>query len=375
MMSRSILHSLLVLPLLSLASGYGQNLYLAPPASAPAIARMETRGEREGPDHDMYKKGYDMVLDEKWDAARKQFADLLAKYPKSTYAEDARYWSAYALMHTDLNKALMTYTEFVDKYPRSSYYDDAVADLQNIKVQIELARANGTLDSLQRNSRIIVPSTGFAPKIYGVESRMRTLDRRMRWMDRHLGRMMMYPTGPVSVLSLTNGTKLDEKTRLKLDALRALGENTNDEKAFATLKGVAMDPKQPVILRKEALDLLSEFKNQDVDAIYLDLVRKDTSQEIQVIAIENIGQSKQNKEKALQYLEQLYGSLPAHHEEQRAAALYRIADIGNDQAVDFLAKVAKTDSDYDLRSDAVYYLGNIGGDRARTVLYDILKAD
>jgi HEAT repeat protein len=169
--------------------------------------------------------------------------------------------------------------------------------------------------------------------------------------------------------------KLDEKTRLKLDAIEALGENTDDEKAYTALKDLALDTKQPLLLRKQALNQLSEFKNHDVDAIYLDLVKKDTSEEIQIIAIENIGQSGQDKVKTVQFLEQLYSTLPAGHGDQKATALYRIADVGNDQAVDFLTRVAKNDADYDLRSDAVYYLGNIGGDKARAVLYDILKGE
>jgi hypothetical protein len=374
-MNRTLLGSLLSLPLLVAPNGYGQYPDGASPASAPIVAWMEAPGEKEGPDHDLYKKGYDMVLDEKWEAARKQFAELLAKYPKSSYAEDARYWSAYALMHTDLSKAMVTYTEFVNKYPKSSYYDDAVADLQNIKVQMELAHVNGTLDSLQRHSEIIVPTPWIAPKIYGLNTRMRMLDRKIRWMNNRIGREMVYSAGPASIVNFADESKLDEKTRLKLDALRALGENTDDEKAYSALKGIALDTKQPLVLRKEALCLLPEFKNQDVDAVYLDLVRKDTSQDIQVIAIDNIGRSKQDKQKALQYLEQLYTSLPPHDQKQRASALYRIADIGNDQAVDFLARVARKDSDYDLRSDAVYYLGNIGGDSARTVLYEILKGE
>ena len=52
---------------------------------------------------------------------------------------------------------------------------------------------------------------------------------------------------------------------------------------------------------------------------------------------------------------------------------YSIADIGNEQAIDFLGKVARTSDDYDLRREAVYYLGSIGGEKARAVLYEILK--
>ncbi len=190
-------------------------------------------------------------------------------------------------------------------------------------------------------------------------------------MKMRIGQPLAYTVGPF----WEDESKLDEKTRLKLDALQALGENTEDEKAFTTLRDVALDTRQALVLRSQALNLLSEFKGHDVDAIYLDLVRKDTSNEIQTLAIANIGQSSQDKNKTVETLEQLYKSLPASKEDQRSEALYRIADVGNDRAVDFLTKVARSDSNYDLRSDAVYYLGNIGGDKARTVLYDILKGE
>ena len=48
--------------------------------------------------------------------------------------------------------------------------------------------------------------------------------------------------------------------------------------------------------------------------------------------------------------------------------------MGNDKAVDFLKNVAMSDEDFDLRRDAVYYLGNIGGEKARSALYEILKS-
>ncbi len=371
-MNRTILGMFLSLLLLSTASGYGQALALESAAPAASVVWIDEPGDQEGPDHGVYKKGYDLVLDEKWDAARKQFAELLEKYPKSDYADDARYWSAYALMHTDLKKALTTYREFTNKYPKSSYYDDAVADMANIEAQLEIATAVRAARGNKTSGYVgVTPVPPIAPQIYTIESKMHHLNQSMRRMNRRLSSGYGYTPVPVMI----EENKLDEKTRLKLDALQAIGENTEDEKGFATLKQVAQDVKQPLVLRKEALGLLSQFKNQDVDALYLDLIRKDTSAEIQVIAIENIGESGQDKNKTVQTLEQLYTSLPAHHEDQRAAALYRIADIGNEQAVDFLSKVAKTDSDYDLRSDAVYYLGNIGGEKARAVLYDILKGE
>ena len=79
-----------------------------------------------------------------------------------------------------------------------------------------------------------------------------------------------------------------------------------------------------------------------------------------------------DKSKSVETLGSLYNGVPQSHENQRSMILYEIADIGNDQAVDFLSDVARRDSSYDLRSEAVYYLGNIGGEKARAVLYDVL---
>jgi tetratricopeptide (TPR) repeat protein len=373
-MNRTILGTFLIFSIFSAAAGFGQTATVESVAPVASATLIERPGDQEGPDHAIYKKGYDLVLDEKWDAARKQFAELLGKYPKSNYVDDARYWSAYALMHTDLKKALTTYKEFVNQYPKSTYYDDAVADIANIQAQLEIATAvNSAVGHKTGSWGGVTPVPTVAPQIYTIDSKMRHLNRSMRLMNRRFSSGFAYSPVPVPVMIEEN--KLDEKTRLKLDALQAIGENTEDEKGFATLKQVALDVKQPLVLRKEALRQLSQFKNQDVDALYMDLVRKDTSAEIQVIAIENIGESGQDKNKTVQTLEELYSSLPAHREDQRAAALYRVADIGNDRAVDFLTKVAKTDSSYDLRSDAVYYLGNIGGEKARAVLYDILKGE
>ncbi|MBI3586796.1 MAG: HEAT repeat domain-containing protein [Ignavibacteriales bacterium] len=66
--------------------------------------------------------------------------------------------------------------------------------------------------------------------------------------------------------------------------------------------------------------------------------------------------------------------MPKERTRSLESVIYAVASIGNDQAVDFLGKVAKTSENYDIRRRAVYYLGNIGGDKARAVLLEILKA-
>ena len=83
---------------------------------------------------------------------------------------------------------------------------------------------------------------------------------------------------------------LDPDTRLKIEALYAIGESDNDKEAFATLKAVALDRGKHVALRSVALDALSEYKTFDVLPIYLEIARTDTSKRLQEDAITFIGE-------------------------------------------------------------------------------------
>jgi HEAT repeat protein len=70
----------------------------------------------------------------------------------------------------------------------------------------------------------------------------------------------------------------------------------------------------------------------------------------------------------------IFNATPKQKDKQLETVLYVIADVGNDKAVDFLVKVATTHDNDDLGSDAVYYLGNIGNEKSRAALLQILKA-
>ena len=69
----------------------------------------------------------------------------------------------------------------------------------------------------------------------------------------------------------------------------------------------------------------------------------------------------------------LFNAIPKDRTEQVQTIFYSIAEVGNDKAVDFLTTIGLGYDDYELRRDAVYYLGNIGGERARAALYEILR--
>ncbi len=356
---------------------------IAVPASAEkADLPPPAAGDQDDPAYQIYKAGYTLVLDGKWDAARKKFDEVMKKYPKSEYVDEARYWTAYALKHTDKKKAIEAYTVFIKDYPDSKYYDDAVADLGQLDPSVVVTSPSskgGTEVHIGPGQRGVVTSEGMvvgtAPR-GSLNTSMRKLERSLARISRSHWQVRPSVGVPVPLYKMTpeSDENIDPETRLKMDALYALGEAHEDSTSYRALRDVVLDKSQPRELRDAAMDALSNFKKYDVLSVYLDVAKKDTSEEMQNAAIDYIGQITENKGRAVETLTELFRAIPQHRTEQRETVLSSIAEIGNDRAVDFLAGIAKSDADYELRSQAVYYLGSIGGEKARAALYDILRA-
>lgn len=379
--------STLILASLLLAGGGG-----GPRAAVPRPL-MEMPDPPEGKDDpalSMYKAGYELVLAEKWGEARKKLEEMVKKYPESEYADDAQYWSAYALMHTDRKKAEVEYKEFIKKYPKSNYRDDAIADLNQLTTTITITAPEGTTAHAWSTTEGEGGGNGYGYGYsYGrdAERALRDAERKLRNISgtrlaRALRNMPLTAGAPMAIapmpaMPLMHGwsdEKLDPETELKVEALYAIGSSKPDEKGFKTLKGVALDFSAARPLREAALDALSGFKNYDLVPIYTEIARRDTSAAMRELAIDFITTSVRDKNKSVGILIELYNASPNAPVEQRRSLFYFIADVGNDKAVDFLANVAKTEKDFALRKEAVAYLGNIGSDRARAALYDILGA-
>lgn len=336
------------------------------------------------PGYKTYKEGYNLILDEEWKSARKKFSELIGKYPKSDYVDDAAYWSAYAEKNIDRKKAIAEYKTFISKYPKSAYFDDAVADLSQLSGKHSI-----TLPYIYNysNDSNAVSSGSGSGKGYSyswstnMDAAMRRLQRQMAHVPHaihipnvHIPAMPNVAIAPrVYRFYGENDEKLDDNTRLKMDALSALGDTREDSTSFRTLRDVAVDTKQPRELRMTALDALSNFKKFDVLPVFIEVAKNDTDSEIQNSAIDVISNLSGQKNRSVDALIDLFNTLPKSRKDQRETIFYTIADIGNDKAVDFLAQVAKSSDNYELRSQAIYYLGNIGGEKARAALYDILR--
>jgi tetratricopeptide (TPR) repeat protein len=380
---------------------------------------------KRDPAYKIYKEGYDLVLDERWEEARKKLREVAKTYPKSEYVDDAEYWSAYALMHIDKKKAAESYERFIQRFPKSQYYDDAVADLSDLKGGAFVratSSASGPSVATSSSSRMYTTdstgahwtvfthpadgspseSMGPTPKTgrgvpkpgswngktlfgyrfkYGTAPAARQLSQALRLQSRTLNAIRLPRTlvgTPVPMPEMAPGWNdrdddLDQETRLKMEALEELGSGKQDSTAFRALRDIVLDRSQNPRLRMAAMEGLVDFKKYDVLPVFLEAAKKDTSQEIQNAAIDNIGMLTNDKNRSVETLIELFDVIPRSRNDQRENVFYSIAEVGNERAVDFLAKVARTHENYDLRREAVYYLGSIGSDHARAALYEILQ--
>lgn len=358
---------------------------------------------QDDPAYARYKEGYNAILNENWSEARKKLAAVIDAYPKSDYRDDAEYWHAYALMHTDRKKAIEAYGTFVKSFPKSTYYDDAVSDLEAMNSGVTVISTGSgktnlyvgddgyaysfTTDSAGGVKSLMTPAPARASA-----SQLRALSRDLQRVGRTLPRMRgmavsptppAAPSAPLAPMpyaftgtlagSLFGEEKLDPETQLKLDALYAIGDTKQDDKSYQALKNVALDFTQPERLRYAALDVVSGYEKFDVLSIYTEIARKDTNQEMQSYAVDYISNNAKDKNKSVLTLIDLFNATPKSRVEQKQRIFFAIAEVGNDRAVDFLSTVARTNENYDLRREAVFYLGTMGSEKARSALYDILQ--
>ena len=446
-------------------------------------------GDQDDPGYATYKAAYKLILEEKWEDARKKFSEVLSKYAKSKYVDDAEYWIAYSWKYSDQRKAIEAYKKFLKQYPASNYYDDAAGDLNRLENPEAAAIAGSAetfvatrrnLESLARGAeaigraagRISGKFAGSAPrppsrstddpeirmKMEALQAIVRSgrdektfelvketaLDKQQSrelretafWLlrefkgknvtdvylqiikedaDKRLKQTAPHflgqseRNGDDSTANLIKQIALDQKQdreireaalhslremkrgdaldfylqvaktdadeRIRSTALYYIGEvgKKDPEKVFKIYKEFLLDQQQPRSLRESAMHSVTQSKHDETLNLLLQVARSDPDERIQSTAIYWIGQYGKNKSKSMETLVSLFDSLPSDRPRSLESILYAVASLGTDSAVDFLARVAKTHQNYDLRRNAVYYIGNIGGEKARAALYDILK--
>lgn len=163
--------------------------------------------------------------------------------------------------------------------------------------------------------------------------------------------------------------------KLRLSAIYAMSryQEKPPPEVEQTLRAIVSNPREDSEVRLAALYALRTSGGAGLTDYYKSLALNDEDEQIRQASLHILIQSSNDKASMLSTLIDLFEKAPEGDRSLRETALYGIGSVGNDQAVAYLATVAKTHPDYELRRRAVYYLGSIGGEKAKTALLEILK--
>jgi hypothetical protein len=352
----------------------------APAAAASPFMVVSFTLEPDDPAYTLYREGYGAVLGEQWKAARKSFAELQRRYPGSQYADDAAYWTAYSWKEQDPARAATLYRKLLRDFPQSPYLDDAVADLRMLEVGQELARIQEFRAAPVPGQEIRI---GFSQELGRLREDLARLRESQGEIEEH--RLMLFGHGDTIIIRSVPPQRiritpqpLDPQARMRLQAMQELAQSGGTNDAPRALKAMVLDPRQPPQLRLSAVYSLGSLRQPEARSALLEIARTDAAPDFQRSAIEVFAQSAPERGKAVEELIALFRQFSGTgnaRDPRLGTTLYAIASIGDARATDFLAEVARTNPDNDIRNSAVMYLGSMGTERARAALIQLLREE
>jgi len=351
-------------------------------AAASPMAAFTPPPEPDDPAYDLYREGYAFVLSEQWDKARAKFAELRKRFPSSAYLDDAAYWTAVSWRRIDREKAAKLYRALLREFPQSPYMDDAVADLRLLEVEAELARTTEQDQLLKEQQEIRV---GLSRELEYLQQDLQRLQEaqhikfRNRWKVIGDGDTLVIRTVPPKPpRAIHSPAGLDKEIRTRVEALQMLSIEVHNKQAREALREIALDVEQPVEVRLTAVHELGNVADAKTADMLLEVARADSNVNIQRAAIQVFAQSVANKKRAVNKLIDLFKRLDVSEtarDPRLATTLYSIASIGDERATGFLEDIARSHRDESMRSAAVFYLGTIGTEPARTALIRLMRGE
>jgi hypothetical protein len=350
------------------------------PAAASPFAFVSFAPEPDDPAYALYREGYGAVLGEQWQSARKTFAELQRRYPGCQYADDAAYWTAYSWKEQDPPKAATLYRKLLRDHPQSPYLDDAVADLRLLEVGQELARIQEfrTAPAPRHEIRI-----GISRELGRLREDLMRLRETQGEMEEH--RLMVFGHGDTIIIrsippqrTRSAQQPLDPQVRMRLQAMQEIAQSGGKADAPRVLREVIVDPRQPPQLRLSAVYSLGSLRQPEARAALLEIARTDAAPDFQRSAIEVYAQTAPERGKAVEELIALFRQFSGTgntRDPRLGTTLYAIASLGDARATDFIADVARTHPDDEIRNSAVMYLGTMGTERSRAALIQLLREE
>ena len=266
------------------------------------------------PADSLYRKAREALNNSEYRKAADLFAQIVTRYPKSTYAADALYWRAFSLYsigrETDLRDALSALDTQRARFPDAATRGES----NTLAVRIRGALAKGGDASAAAAVSSVATRPSACPK----------------------------------------GSDREDDGDMRMAAMNALLQ-MDSEQALPILKEVVQRRDAcSVALRRKAMFLLSQKSTPQAEELLIDAVKGDPDRGVREQAVFWLGQV--NTERATSTLEQLATS--AADTDIREKAIFALEQQNSPRAAALIRRLAEAnDAPASVRERAIFSLG------------------
>ena len=359
--------------------------------------------------------GRDLIEDEKWEQAEKQFRHLLRDYPQHNQADAAIYWLAFTQKkQRKYPEAEQLLLKLVSNYPKSSWASDAKA------LRLEIAPALGNVAYVQQVVNETQPAA--APRssspvrttATSSQGQAPTAPRPATSISSVGGFDAVAPLAIISGQGLgeayavtfpgqaNSNSGMNEQDEIKAIALQSLMQS-NPERALPYISEMLKnDSKASKGLKECAIRLLGQYRGPSATTLLLDLARNQTDVKLRRSAIYSLGSVEDDKVFDLllelatksddpEVAKSALRALATHRNQKakdsiwtlasgarspliRRDAIYYLGERRDDGSIDRLISIYDNDSDPEIKKHAIYALSRSGNAKARQKLLEVARS-
>jgi HEAT repeat protein len=350
-------------------------LSLAVPSNLRAFPPFDGNG---APDKavEAYKKAYNLILNESWEKAISAFQEVIKQYPGNAVEDDAAFYICLAKEKSrDNREAVKCYGQFVAKYPKSTYVNDASANMTRLAHGLKATDPgiDAMVDSVKEKDinikllalQALIDSDGAKEALPVI---IRLYDKSTKPEEKEKILYIMNDIDDPSVtVKLSEIVQKDPLPEMRKKAVYALGDHGGDV-AVQELKKIVKS-KNDLEVRKAALYSLANTDSPDVVTFLGEVARTETNEELAKAATYAIGDVESpESSQALQSILKSSSII-----EVRKAALHALADHDAGMSVATLKATALNDPNEELRRTAVYAIADNESKESLEALKEILS--
>ncbi len=331
------------LAMLALAGGGGPVAAQATPAD-PAAA-------------DDYRAARELLAAGRFGPAAEAFAEVRSDHPDSEYAADAYYWEAFALARRGERDDLRRAVELLEQQGRAHPNAATRADAEALRVRIEgaLARRGDARAAAEVARQAQVPC---GP---GHETRLAALS----------ALMSMNAEQALPILREVLRQRDECSAELRAQAVFLVAQKLTDESVDILLDLAHRNPDPDPEVRAQAVFWLHQVRRPEALDALESILLESEDRELQEQAIFGLSQWG-DEPRALEVL-RAYARRPDAPEGLRADAIFWLGQSGGQDAIDALIELYPGMESPEMRENTLFAIAQGGGPRARAWLLERVR--